>query len=357
MQIDSNDCSILKECATLVKSETVSVRASKKHQQIRFTAFNDVTNILLYHQISAKVEEDARFAISTERLIALLCRKDTKITLGYDGKALSYKYRGSKGIVEVYGFTAHENPQIKKDRVLTSALKKSASYLSLKSSLIEGVSNFIFIEEGDDTYLAAADAGAYHAVLVKQSGTATEPSSLTLPQEHVQNALRALKEDIQICSVGEHLFCFTRDDNENVSIIRFRNMVETDIKIEIIKKAAKSSNAIEFTIDSSTFDDVLSNQKLVEEEGRGGSIKIDVEPELVTMTCQTRHGNNSLDVAVKTGGSLSFSVSSKILADILRFKGPVHVAVKESMNIMTLTQKEKLTEVVFMCSIEKHDKS
>lgn len=353
MIIESNDCALLKECLTLVKSKTISVRSSKKYGQVRFTAFNDATNVLLYHQIQAEVKEDFKFAVATERLVALLCRKDTQITLTYDGKALNYQYRGSKGLVETFGFDAHENPQIEKDKSLTKALKQNSSYLSLKSSLIEGISNFIFIEEGDDTYLVAADSGAYHAVFIKQKGGSGEPSSLTLPQDHVQNAIRALKEDIQICSVGEHLFCYTKNEG-SVSIIRFRNMAETSIKMGVIKECIDSKDVFKFDMESTIFDDVISNYKTVEDKERGGSVRIDVLPKSVKITCETRHGRSGLDFAAKTGATFSFSVSIKLLMDILRFKGTLSIAVKESRNIMTLKQTHKDTEVTFMCSIEKH---
>lgn len=358
-KVESQYCSLLKSVQPLVKSQNTSISASEKNKTVTFSLFNSDTNILVFHQLSEQeVEKPQKFAVLTDRLVSLVHdRGSTKINLDYDGSALNYKYRTSKGRVETHNYDSHERPQIRKDRTLTSLARKYFGLLSLKT-VVENTEGFIFIEEEDSyTKLIVSDSGGYHAVMITIPTKNETKNNLAIPLSYVQNAIRVLKENIQICNDDEHLYCYTRDE-KSVSIIRFRNLVDTgSITASVVSNAMEGKNDFVFEATGELFDDILKDYKIIEDPERGGTITVTLKDNRITLMAETRHGSCQSEPAVKTGikDKVSFTLPTKVLPDILRLKGKVQMGMKRGQNIFFIEQVDPDTkmQVTYMCTAQR----
>jgi len=355
--IASDNCSILKSIMPIVKAEKTSIQVGKDH--INMSMANPDLNILFHHQIAvSNVEKSEKYAVATERLVALLCGKpDTQINLNYDGSALKYKYRKNKGSCETHTFEAHETPKLTSDRNLTSLVRKHFNMLSLKP-IVDGTELYLFIdEEPDHTNICVSDSGGYHAAVIKLKTKNETANHIAIPLLYVQGAIRTLKEDIRMCSDAEHLYCFKKN-KEELSIIRFRNILDTrDITSKLLIDAANSKDKLSFKATANLFDDIIADFKIGKDKERGGVIKAVLSNGGIKLSYETRHGSSVSEPKLKTKieGDHTFMIPFDLLQDTLRLKGSVVFSLKEDMNIFTMHQydEELKMSTTFLCTVEK----
>lgn len=358
-KVEAQFCGILKSVQPLVKAQNTSISASQKNQTVTFSLFNSDTNILVHHQLNQqKVEAAQKFAVFTDRLVSLVSdRGSAVIDLNFDGSALNYRYRKSTGRVETHRYDAHDRPQIQKDKVLTNLARKYFGLLSLKT-VVDNTEGYVFIEEeAEQTKLIVSDDGGYHAVMITIPTKNEVLNSLAIPLNYVQSAIRVLKENINICNDEEYLYCYTRE-SKAVSIIRFRNMVNTGtISAAVITEAINSKNEFRFTAPATLFDDILKDYKVIEDKERGGTIVVTLKDGGIVLTAETRHGSckSEPDIKTKIKETYSFGLPTKVLPDILRLKGEVKMGMKDGRNIFFMEQREEENDmkITYMCTAER----
>jgi hypothetical protein len=355
--VDSTLCDILKPILPLTKVLNTSVSASQKNSTIQISQFNLDQQILFYHQINNQnVESPTKFSIASERLVALLHGRKTKINLDYDGSALNYSSGKSKGICETLKFEAFERPEIKSDKVLTSLVRKHFGLLSLKS-VVEGTDCFIFIEETPEyTHLIVTDTCGYHAVRLKVKTPSKHSTQLTIPLLYVQNAIRILKEDIQICSDDANLYCYTKNDN-TTSIIRFRNLLDTSgISSDVIQSAIESEDIFNFETSADAFNSILNDYKVIKDKEKSGVILIKVKDKKLNLRIETRHGYSESSIKIKDKVEVEFELPISLLEDCLRLKeGSVTMGLKKEHNIFFINQSLENIDITYILSAGKTD--
>lgn len=353
--VDSAYCDILKPILPLTKTLNTSVSASKKHGTVQISQFNLDQQILFFHQINNQdVEDVTKFSIASERLVALLHNRNAKIKLSYDGNALNYSSGRSKGLCETFKFEAYERPDIKTDKVLTSLVRKHFGLIALKP-VVENTECFMFIEEEpEQTYLIVTDTSGYHAVRLKVKTPSKHTSQLTIPLMYVQNAIRILKEDIQICSDDSNLYCYTKN-NDTTSIIRFRNLLDTSgISSTIIQDAIRSKDMFTFETKAESFSSILQEYKVIKDKERSGSINIKAKDRQLALKIETRHGNCHSTIKIKDDIEVNFDLPILLLEDCLRIKeGTVTMGLKKDHNIFFINQSLKDFDITYMLSAEK----
>jgi hypothetical protein len=353
--VDPAFCDIIKPILPLIKTANTSVSASKKHGTVQISQFNLDQQILFYHQINNQNVEDAtKFSIASERLIALLHGRDCKIKLSHDGNALNYSSGRSKGLCETFQFEAYERPDIKTDRVLTGLVRKYFNLIALKP-VVDNTECFLFIkEEAEHTHLIVTDNAGYHAVILKIKTPSKYTSQITIPLLYVQNAIRILKEDIQICSDDTSFYCYTKN-KDTTSIIRFRNLLDTSgITSTIIEDAISSENMFSFETKADAFDAIIKEYKVVKDKDRAGSISVHVKDKRLQLKIETRHGNGESEIKIKDRIEVDFNLPIVLLEDCLRIKeGAVTMGLKKDHNIFFINQSHKDLDITYMLSADK----
>jgi hypothetical protein len=348
--VESALCDILKPILPLTKAANTSISASSKNNTIQISQFNLDQQILFFHQINnQEIKEATKFSMSSERLVALLHGRKDLITIDYDGSALNYSSGKSKGVCETLTFEAYERPTIKADKVLTSLVRKYFSLLSLKS-VVENTQCFMFIEEQPNyTSLTVTDTCGYHAVRLKIKTENTSSSQLTIPLLYIQNAIRILKDDIQICSDDSNLYCYIKNDDV-VSIIRFRNLLDTSgISSSIIDSAIDSEDSLSFETKADAFDPILSDYKVIKDKERSSSISIKAADRKLHLRIETRHGYCESTIKTKDKAEASFNLPILLLEDCLRIKeGTVKMGLKKNHNIFYINQSTASTDLTYM---------
>jgi hypothetical protein len=357
--IDSTLCDVIKPILPLTKVTNTSVSASKKNSTIQISQFNLDQQILFYHQINNQdVKEPVKFAIASERLVALIHGRKTKINLDYDGSALNYSSGKSKGICETIKFEAYERPDIKSDKILTSLVRKYFGLISLKT-VVEGTDCFIFIEETPEyTHLIVTDTCGYHAVRIKVKVASKHSTQLTIPLIYVQNAIRILKEDIQICSDDANLYCYTKNE-QTTSIIRFRNLLDTSgISSEVIQAAIESEDTFNFETKADAFSSILNDYKVIKDKDKSGSILVKVKDKKLNLRIETRHGYSESSIKIKDAIEEEFELPISLLEDCLRLKeGTVTMGLKKEHNIFFINQSQENLDITYIMSASKMDHS
>lgn len=347
--IDPETCKVLKEISTLVKSERVTVEAKK--DVVSFYAINNNTLTQFQHTVEAKVEKPVVFAVEVTRLVHLLNRKDL-VTISLEGARLDYKAGRSKGSLETYTADALPMDEPKSDKALTGLIRNHLKDIVIKS-VVDGTELTLSIEEGPSTKICIVDSGAYHATAVIKDTPKAGESSLNIPLHQIQAAMRVFKDDIKTAIDAEYFYCFSGD---RATAVRFRNTNAVPaIQAGQITDIVNSKSAIKFKADASIFDGIIADYKMIAEKAKGGKVLVRIEGSDLTFSAQTKHGDSSSTHKIKTTNdqTFTFELSVLLLSDLLRLKGQVSFSVKQSLNVLSMHQKNNDADLYYMCTIDK----